>query len=150
MHRESELGFTAKTPKDKKELKAEYEENKAAAKRALEKTMRPELINRLDSIQVFHALTRKNVEKIFDNMIEDLRKRLGNQNLGLKIDEKVKNHLISVGFDPKNGARPLRRAIEDELESLISDAIIKGDLKKGQIATIKMDKNHLKLKVENE
>ena len=112
--------------------------------------MRPELINRLDSIQVFHALTRKNVEKIFDNMIEDLRKRLGNQNLGLKIDEKVKNHLISVGFDPKNGARPLRRAIEDELESLISDAIIKGDLKKGQIATIKMDKNHLKLKVENE
>lgn len=150
MHRESELGFTAKTPKDKKELKAEYEENKAAAKRALEKTMRPELINRLDSIQVFHALTRKNVEKIFDNMIEDLRKRLGSQNLGLKIDEKVKNHLISVGFDPKNGARPLRRAIEDELESLISDAIIKGDLKKGQIATIKMDKNHLKLKVENE
>ncbi|MBR3368281.1 ATP-dependent Clp protease ATP-binding subunit [Candidatus Saccharibacteria bacterium] len=150
MHRESELGFTAKTPKDKKELKAEYEENKASAKRALEKTMRPELINRLDSIQVFHALTRKNVEKIFDNMIEDLRKRLGNQNLGLKIDEKVKEHLISVGFDPKNGARPLRRAIEDELESIISDAIIKGDLKKGQIATVKMDKNHLKLKVENE
>ncbi len=150
MHRESELGFTAKTPKDKKELKAEYEENKASAKRALEKTMRPELINRLDSIQVFHALTRKNVEKIFDNMINDLKKRLGNQNLGLKVDEKVKNHLISVGFDPKNGARPLRRAIEDELESLISDAIIKGDLKKGQIATIKMEKNHLKLKVENE
>ena len=133
MHRESELGFTAKTPKDKKELKAEYEENKASAKRALEKTMRPELINRLDSIQVFHALTRKNVEKIFDNMIEDLRKRLGNQNLGLKIDEKVKEHLISVGFDPKNGARPLRRAIEDELESIISDAIIKGDLKKAKL-----------------
>lgn len=150
MQRESELGFSARTPKDKKELKEEYEENKAAAKRALEKAMRPELINRLDSIQVFHALTRKNVERIFDNLISDLKKRLGAQNLGLEIDEKVKNHLIEIGFDPKNGARPLRRAIEDELETMISDAIIKGELKKGQIATVTYSKNTLKLKVNHE
>lgn len=150
MQRESELGFSARTAKDKKELKEEYEDNKAAAKRALEKAMRPELINRLDSIQVFHALTRKNVERIFDNLIADLKKRLGAQNLGLEIDEKVKNHLIEKGFDPKNGARPLRRAIEDELETMISDAIIKGELKKGQIATITLVKNALKLKVNHE
>lgn len=83
-------------------------------------------------------------------MIEDLKKRLATKNLGLKLDEKVKSHLIKKGFDPKNGARPLRRAIEDELETLISDAIITGDLKKGQIATISLSKNQLKLKVENE
>ena len=150
MFHESELGFSAKTPKDKKELKEEYEENKLTARRALEKTMRPELINRLDSIQVFHALTYQNVEKIFDNLIEDLKKRLATQNVGLKIDEKVKKHLIEKGFDPKNGARPLRRAIEDELESILSEAIIKEELSKGQIATITISKNQLKLKVENE
>ena len=150
MFREAELGFSAKTAKDKKDLALEYEENKLSAHRALEKAMRPELINRLDSIQVFHALTQRNVEKIFNNMIEDLKKRLATKNLGLKLDEKVKSHLIKKGFDPKNGARPLRRAIEDELETLISDAIITGDLKKGQIATISLSKNQLKLKVENE
>lgn len=150
MYRAQELGFSAKTKEDKKELKEEYEESKNAAMRALEKSMRPELINRLDSIQVFHALTRENVEKIFDNLINDLKKRLGLNNMGLKLDEKVKNYLIDKGFDPKNGARPLRRAIEDELESLVSDAIIDGSLKKGQIATISLSKNKLKLKVENE
>lgn len=150
MSRESELGFSARTAKDKKDLKLEYEENKLAAHRALEKAMRPELINRLDSIQVFHALTKADVEKIFDNLIEDLRKRLGAKNLGLKIDDKVKNHLINKGFDPKNGARPLRRTIEDELESIISDAIIRGDLKKGQIAKVTLVKNKLKLEVANE
>jgi len=145
MFRESELGFSAKTPKDKKALAEEYEENKAYAMKALKKVMRPELINRLDSILVFHALTKKNVEKIFDNLINDLSKRLATKGVGLKIDEKAKEYLISRGFDPKNGARPLRRCIEDEVESLLSEQIIAGDLKKGDIPTLKLVKGKLKL-----
>lgn len=145
MYRESELGFTAKTAKDKKALAEEYEENKSYAMKALKKVMRPELINRLDSILVFHALTKKNVEKIFDNLIDDLRKRLATKGIGLKIDESAKNYLIEKGYDAKNGARPLRRKIEDEVESLLSEEIIAGELSKGDIPTLKLTKGSLSL-----
>ena len=145
MFRESELGFTAKTAKDKKALEQEYEENKEYAMKALRKVMRPELINRLDNILVFHALTRKNVERIFDNLINDLRKRLATKGIGIKIDDKAKDYLIEKGYDPKNGARPLRRKIEDEVESLLSEEIISENLKKGDIPVLKLEKGKLKL-----
>ena len=145
MYREGELGFTAKTAKDRKALEEEYEENKSYAMKALKKVMRPELINRLDNIEVFHALTRKDVERIFDNLINDLRKRLATKGVGLKIDEKAKDYLISEGYDPKNGARPLRRKIEDEVESLLSEGIIAGELKKGDMPTLKLVGKKLKL-----
>ena len=145
MYRESELGFTAKTKKDKKALEQEYEENKSYAMKALKKVMRPELINRLDDIEVFHALTKKDVEKIFDNLINDLKKRLATKGIGIRIDEKAKEYLIKEGYDPKNGARPLRRKIEDEVESLLSEEIISGKLKKDDIPTLRLVKGKLKL-----
>ncbi len=145
MYRESELGFTARTAKDKKALAEEYEENKSYAMKALKKVMRPELINRLDNILVFHALTKQNVEKIFDNLINDLRKRLATKGIGIKIDDKAKEYLIKEGYDPKNGARPLRRKIEDEVESLLSEEIISEKLKKGDIPTLKLIKGKLTL-----
>ncbi len=148
MYRESELGFTAKTAKDKKALAEEYEENKSYAMKALKKVMRPELINRLDNILVFHALTRKDVEKIFDNLINDLRKRLATKGIGLQVDDKAKEYLIREGYDPKNGARPLRRKIEDEVESLLSEEIIAENLKKGDIPTLKLINHKLVLRKE--
>ncbi|MBR3204093.1 ATP-dependent Clp protease ATP-binding subunit [Candidatus Saccharibacteria bacterium] len=150
-YREDSFGFGEKktSKKTKAELEREYEESKSYATRALKKAMRPELINRLDSILVFRALSEKDVEKIFDNLINDLKKRLGSKNLGLKIDNKVKSHLIELGYDPKNGARPLRRAIEDNIESLLSEAIIKDELKKGDVAIITFEKNKFKLGVEH-
>ena len=145
MYRESELGFSAKTAKDKKALAEEYEENKSYAMKALKKAMRPELINRLDSVLVFHALTRENVEKIFDNLIDELKKRLAVKGIGLKIEPEAKNYLVEEGYDPKNGARPLRRKIEDEVESLLSEEIIAERLVKGDIPTLKLNRNKLKL-----
>ena len=145
MYRESELGFSAKTAKDKKALAEEYEENKSYAMKALKKAMRPELINRLDSVLVFHALTRENVEKIFDNLIDELKKRLAMKGIGLKVEPEAKNYLIEEGYDPKNGARPLRRKIEDEVESLLSEEIIAERLVKGDIPTLKLNRNKLKL-----
>ena len=150
MFHEAEIGFTAKTAKDKKALKEEYEENKAYAMKALKKNMRPELINRLDSIIVFHALTKKNVEKIFDNLIDDLKRRLATKGMSIKVSKEAKDYLIKKGYDPENGARPLRRAIEDELESLLSEAIIEEKIKKGEIAIVNLVKNHLKLEIEHE
>ena len=150
MYEEDNFGFSASKKKDKKAREAEYALQKSAAMRALRKQMRPELINRLDAILVFHPLTEKQVEQIFDTMLEDLKKRIATKSVGLKITPEVKAHIIKIGYDPKNGARPLRRAIEDNLESLISDAIISGEIKKGDIAVIKMVKNELKLSVGKE
>ncbi|MBP5674918.1 ATP-dependent Clp protease ATP-binding subunit, partial [Candidatus Saccharibacteria bacterium] len=149
MYDDQELGFAVRTKADKKKLDEEYENSKNAAMRELKKTMRPELINRLDAIEVFHALTRKQVEKIFDNLIENLKKRLAEKSIGLKLDEKVKNFLIEKGYDPKNGARPLRRAIEDNLESIISEKIIAEEVKKGEFLEAKMDgSDKIKITVE--
>ena len=148
MYDDMEMGFAARTKKDEKALDEEYEYSKAAAMKELKKVMRPELINRLDSILVFHALTRKQVEQIFDNLAHELKKRLAAKSIGLKISDDAKNWLIEKGFDPKNGARPLRRAIEDNLESIISDAIISETIKPGEIAVANLNKNQLQLKVE--
>lgn len=149
MYQDEDFGFTVHSD-DKKSREAEYEMQKAAANRALKKAMRPELINRLDAVLVFHPLTKKQVEQIFDNLIEDLRKRLATKHLGVRVSDKAKAWLIDIGYDPKNGARPLRRAIEDYVESLISDEIIKGALKSGDIVVIDLVKNELKLKVAKE
>lgn len=140
MYRENELGFVAKGAKQKHELDIEYEASKETAMRALKKVMKPELINRLDGILVFRPLSRANVEKIFDNLIEELRKRLAKKKLGLKIDQKVKDYLIELGYDPKNGARPLRRVIEDQVESLLAEEIIAGRLVEGDIAAVGLKK----------
>ena len=80
------------------------------------------------------------MEKIFDNLIEELRKRLAKKKLGLKIDQKVKDYLIELGYDPKNGARPLRRVIEDRVESLLAEEIIAGRLAEGDIAAVGLKK----------
>jgi len=123
--------------------------------------MRPELINRLDAILVFHPLTEAQVSQIFTTMLDDLRKRLSTKGVGLRISDEVRKYLCEIGYDPKNGARPLRRAIENNLEALIADSMIAGDLQKGDIASVTMKKGakastsddykaKLELKVEHE
>ena len=145
MYRESEMGFAAKTKHDAKELAAEHDANEAAAMKALRKLMRPELVNRFDAIVTFNALSEKNVEQIFNNMIEDLKKRLATKSIGLEIAPSAKKHLIEKGYDIKNGARPMRRAIEDEVETLLADAILAGKLGKGDIAKIEFQKGNFTL-----
>ncbi len=136
MYRDNEFGFTTKTLADKKKLEDEYEESREVAMRELKKVMKPELINRLDAILVFHPLTQENVEKIFDNLVEELKKRLAEKGLALQVSPEVKKKLIEEGYDPKNGARPLRRVIEDKIETLIAEAMIAGKLEKGNVAKI--------------
>ena len=150
MYRESELGFTAKTKKDTKALEAEHAANEAASMKALRKLMRPELINRFDSIITFRALSEKDVSRIFNNMIEDLKKRLAQKSIGLQLTEATEKHLIEKGYDIRNGARPLRRTIEDELESLLADHILDGSLNKGDIAKIDCKGDELTLKIVKE
>ena len=150
MYRESEMGFSAKTRDSKKALAAEHAENASAAERALRKIMRPELVNRFDAIVTFNALSEENVSKIFDNMISDVKQRLAAKSIGLELAPAVKKHLIKQGYDAKNGARPLRRTIEDQLETLLADQILSGKLDKGMIAKIGLKNDKLVFSIAKE
>lgn len=150
MYRESEMGFSVKTKKDAKALEAEHAANEASAMKALRKLMRPELINRFDAIVTFNALSEKDVDRIFTNIIEDLKKRLAGKSIGLQLTDAAKKQLISKGYDTKNGARPLRREIEDELETLIADYILQEKLNKGDIAKVDFKKGEFNLSIAKE
>ncbi len=150
MYRESEMGFSVKTKKDAKALEAEHAANEASAMKALRKLMRPELVNRFDAIVTFNALSEKDVDRIFTNMVEDLKKRLAAKSIGLQLTDAAKKHLIEKGYDTKNGARPLRREIEDELETLIADNILRGKLNNGDIAKVDYKNTELNLSIAKE
>lgn len=150
MQREAELGFGMTTKKDASKLDALHERNARAAKKALEKFMRPELINRFDGVITFRALTRREVGKIFDGLIRDLRERLGARGIGLVIKPAAKRLLIDRGYDEKNGARPLRRAIEDGLEHTIAEGLLDGAYEKGAILEVSARKSELTINVTYE
>lgn len=136
MMKESSIGFHAATKSDIKKLDAEHEENAEAANAALAKMMRPELINRFDAIVTFRALTRREVGKIFDNLINELQERLIRKGLHLVIKPAAKRLLIDKGHDEKFGARPLRRAIQDELEHRLADGILSEEYEKGSVLSV--------------
>lgn len=140
MAKEAALGFAANNQHERRDLDQLHEQNKQAAMQALRDVMRPELINRFDSIIVFKALTRREVGRIFDNLIEELRQRLHRKGLGLHITPGLKRHLIDEGYDSKNGARPLRRVIEDQVEHLVAEGLIENVYDKGDI--LKIDAYH--------
>lgn len=136
MMKESALGFSAKSTKDEKRLDEVHEENAQAARDALSKRMRPELINRFDAIVTFRALTPKEVGKIFDNLIEELQQRLVSKGIHLVVKPTAKHYLIKKGYDEKFGARPLRRAIQDELEHPLAEGILDESYERGSVLTV--------------
>lgn len=150
MMRESSLGFHARTAHEAKALDQVHAENAAAARKALEKLMRPELINRFDAIVTFRALTRREIGKIFDNQIAQLRMRLVRQGLGLRIRPAAKRLLIDLGYDEKFGARPLRRTIEDQLEHEIAHGILSEIYQKGDILEVDAAAKRLQIRAVGE
>ncbi len=94
----------------------------------LQASMRPELINRLDEIIVFNSLTKENMSGIVDIQLNELSKRLLEKEINLTFDNSVKNWLCEIGYDPIYGARPLKRAIQKNIEDVIAKAIISGEI----------------------
>ncbi len=148
--KESSLGFHAKSQSDQKALDDIHDENAAATKEALSKLMRPELINRFDAIVTFRALTRKEIGRIFDNLVNELQDRLIHKGIHLVIKPTAKRLLIDRGYDEKFGARPLRRTIQDLLEHRIADGILSGEYEKGTVLTISAKSGSIEVQVENE
>ena len=96
----------------------------------LKKELKPEFINRIDEIVIFHKLERKEIKKIVDIMLEKVLERLGNQEYYLEIDDSVKELIIDKGYNREFGARPIRRAMQNYLEDLLADEILNQNIKK--------------------
>jgi ATP-dependent Clp protease ATP-binding subunit ClpC len=143
MMRESKLGFQAETKKDHARLDSEHEKNAKATRKALEKYMRPELINRFDSIVTFRALTHREVGKILTIMLGELKQRLERKGIALTVLPSVKKLIIAKGYDEKYGARPLRRALQEELEHLVAEGILEGKYDKGTMLSARAKKGRI-------
>ena len=126
MMNEKSLGFEAESSSKKNHSK-----NEKFARRALEKVLKPELLNRFDGIITFRSLSKTEIGKIFDILLADLNNRLLRKGLNLKVRKSAKDFIIEKGYDAKNGARPLRRAIEDLLEHKLSEEILVKNPPKG-------------------
>ncbi len=123
------LGFN--TSNEENQSEKEYESIKKEVLAELKKTFRPEFINRIDEIIVFHKLTNEEIGKIVDIMLKEVIERLKVQNITLKVDDKAKDILLKNGVDTTFGARPLRRAIQNLLEDTLAEEILNGNVKSG-------------------
>ena len=150
MMKESSLGFNAITRNDQKRLDEVHDENAVAAEEALNRIMRPELINRFDSIVTFRALTKKEVGKIFDKLLSELQDRLVRKGIHLVIASSAKRQVIAEGHDEKYGARPLRRAMQDLLELPVADGILSGEYEKGTVLKISAIRGKIQINVGQE
>ncbi len=148
MTKESTLGFHGNI-KDAK-LDDLHARNAKWTREELEKFMRPELINRFDGIVTFRALTRSEVGKIFDLLVEELRQRLVRKGLGVHVTSAAKRLLIDHGYSTKYGARPLRRAIEDEVEHAIAEGILSESYPKGAILEVIAQKGSIRVEPRTE
>ena len=128
------LGFSNK--QDEKDEQKDYEDTKKEVMAELKRSFRPEFINRIDEIIVFHKLNDEEIEKIIDIMLNEVKKRLNSQKYEIEFSEDVGKFISKKGIDKNFGARPLRRAIQNEIEDKIAEAILVGKLKKGKKATI--------------
>ena len=135
MQKEAALGFGTSTAGLSSEMEHEHQLNSQRALSDLKKIMRPELINRFDALVTFKALTRREVGKIFGGLISELNERLNSKGIHLVVSPAAKRIIINEGYDVKFGARPLRRAIQDQLEHAIADGILSGEYEKGTVLT---------------
>ena len=136
------LGFTIAN-NQKEETQKEYEAIKKDVMGELKKEFRPEFINRIDEIIVFHKLNEEDIKQIIDIMLSQVTKRLQEQNMELTIDNSVKELIAKKGIDVNYGARPLKRAIQNLLEDKIAEAILDGKMKSHQKAVAKVENEEI-------
>jgi ATP-dependent Clp protease ATP-binding subunit ClpB len=114
----------------------EYERMKATVLDELRRHFRPEFLNRVDEIIVFHGLTEEDLKQIVEIQLERLRERLAERHITITLDDAAKTHLVRTGYDPTYGARPLKRAIQKEIETPLARLILQGTVKDGQTVLI--------------
>ncbi len=113
-----------------------YEKMKAKVSDELKQHFRPEFLNRVDEIVVFHQLTQTDIERIVDLMVAQIETRLADRDMGIELTPAAKTLIAKRGFDPVLGARPLRRALQRDIEDVLAEKILFGELSAGQIVQV--------------
>lgn len=134
------LGFNAK-----EDLADDYKQMKSNVMKEIKLLFRPEFLNRIDEILVFHPLGKQEMKKIVSLMCNELIKRAKEQlNIKLTIRDSVKKHIVETGTDQKYGARPLRRALQNQLEDRLAEAMLSGEVKRDSEVVAGMSKKEIK------
>jgi ATP-dependent Clp protease ATP-binding subunit ClpB len=110
---------------------------------------RPEFLNRVDEIIVFHALSEDHLKQIVEIQLNSLRKRLADRHIEIELTDRARGRLVRVGYDPTYGARPLKRAIQREIETPMARMILGGEIRDGQQLLVDLDSSG-KLIFENQ
>ncbi len=129
--RDMSIGFAPPKAAEARAQQKSYEDMRDKVLGEVRRTFRPEFINRLDSIIVFHQLTEEQLRNIIDIMSRDLQKRLEERKIEVELTESAKSWLVKEGYDPQYGARPLRRALEQYVENPLSMKILSGEFNAG-------------------
>jgi len=116
-----------------------YDRMKSAVLEELRRHFRPEFLNRVDEIIVFHALSEEHLKDIVEIQLSGLRKRLAERHIELVLTDAARTHLVRSGYDPAYGARPLKRAIQREVETPLARRILSGDIRDGRHVLIDLD-----------
>ena len=140
--RQTSLGFTSQKDGAKTQQQS-YEDMKEKVMAEVKKTFRPEFLNRLDDLLVFHELDEEQLRSIVDLLAKDLEERLAERKLKLEITDAAKSWLAKTGFDPLYGARPLRRAVERYVENPLSTKVLKGEFNDGDTVIVNLDDDTL-------
>lgn len=135
--KDSGLGFTTANQE------TDYNQMKTKVMSELKRTFRPEFLNRVDEVIVFHSLTLENIKEIVKLMAKELRNRLKDQGIDFELTDAAMNFLAKEGYDPNFGARPLRRAIQKHIEDKLSEELLKGNIVKGDKVTIDVEEGSL-------
>jgi ATP-dependent Clp protease ATP-binding subunit ClpC len=130
IRRQAQLGFAVQRDETVEEQQA-FEDMRKKLMEALRKVFRPEFLNRVDAVIVFHALTREQIAAIVDLELAKVARRLGEHNITLTATDAARLKLAELGFDPEMGARPLRRVIQNKVEDRLSDKLLAGEFKAG-------------------
>ena len=139
------LGFGAR-----EDAGTDYLRMKEKVMDALKRAFKPEFLNRIDEIIVFRMLTKEHMSSIVKIMLKDLSERV-KESMGLRLSfsAKARDFLTEKGYDPKFGARPLRRAIQTEVEDRLADGLLSGEYERGDQVSVSSDQNGLTFRKKN-
>ncbi len=150
LQKEANFGFQATKTNELKDLESMHQANEDKVRDELKKILRPELLNRIDKTIVFRALTKKDIFRIIDLQIDELRKRLQRKGLSVQLNNGAKQYLLEHGYDSRNGVRPLRRIIQDTIEDHLALELLDEKYEKGDIIQVAAKKGELDYAIATE
>ncbi|MGB9641309.1 MAG: AAA family ATPase, partial [Anaerolineales bacterium] len=142
--RQTSLGFNLKRDQQLEE-KLAYDEMRKKLMDALHRIFRPEFINRVDSVIVFRALSKEDIQQIVDLELQKVAQRLEEHSITLNATAAAREKLAELGYDPDMGARPLRRVIQQKVEDVLSDALLAGQFNDGDVVIVDVVDGEIKL-----